>query len=265
MKRVLGYFLVFILAIIGFAVMTAPSHLLKYGEKFYQKSVSIERFSGKVIAGSVKNVVPNANLFSRLNLPFSKQLIKVKQLDWQIDFSKLLQAKIGTELQLTLNPRLWQNIITSKVYYHLDKTITAQNIQTKTKLKPLLTLVKQAPIASGDMVINLEKIVLKSGEIDALTGNIKINNFILFEQNIGKILATISLSDDKKQLLIKLTSSKTAKIKLDGLVKLGLDKTYKVSIKLSPNQNASTDLVDMLSLVGYASGKNRIVNLQGKL
>lgn len=264
MKNFTGYLLVFILAIIVFILSTAPTFLLTQPLKKVQHLLTVEQFSGKIIQGKAQNITLKPQLFSRLTMPIKSATFNIKTIDWQINLSQLQALKLGLDIKITLLKTFWQNPINFSIFIQKDKTIILKGLETQTSLESLFVLFKQAKLADAQVLVNVDKFIYKSGEIKALSGRIVMNNLVLFEQKIGKLVADISF-DQKQQLILIKPSGLNAKIGVSGLIKVDSKGRYDISIKLSPKANTDQNLADMLSLVGYASGKNRILKQIGRL
>lgn len=263
MKNFIGYLLVFVIAIIIFAISTAPTFLLTQPLKKVKHLLTIEHLSGKIINGSVQNITLKPKLFSKLTIPNKGTDFNIKTIDWNINLSQLQALELGLDIKLSLLKTLWQNPINFSIFVKKDQTIILKDLKTKTSLAPLFVLFGQNKFADAQILINIDEFINKLGKIQEISGRIVIKNLVLFEQKIGQLVADISF-DKKQRLIIIKPSSINAKIDISGLIKLDTKGNYNISIKLSPKASTTEDLTDMLSLVGYASGKNRIFKQTGK-
>ena len=260
MKNIFYYGLTLILAIIIFAILSAPVFLLRTPLESYKNLVTIEQLEGRIINGSAKIIKPNISFLSKIKLPIFKDNFLIDQIDWQFDLLALFNLKLKFYTKIYFD----HTRVKADIIGQIDGLLRIENLKTALQLVDILPLIKQLPSISGSFFIHADYIALKDNKLIDIVANVNITNFILFEQNIGQLIADISYDKTKEKILIKL-SSKQAKIDIKGVIGVDKEGNYQISIKLTPNRGIGQDLTDMLSLVGYQSGNSRIFKQNGKI
>lgn len=255
MKLFIYYISVFLLAIIVMTAWSAPSYLLK---PYIPKQITIDKLAGKIISGQAQKITMLAN-----QIPDIKQNLLLKQLDWRLQPLSLFLLKAA--VMITIDSE--QGKLSSNIIYHLlDGRLSADNINGQLNIQHLIKLSGNELPVTGKLTIQDGQVEYQSTQLDALSGQITLDNLVILEQFIGRVMIEATFNKKKKNIQFQLKSHPSnAKISISGAITLGLDGQYQVNMRLGANKQTPTSLKDALSLLGTQSGEDRVVKLTGKL
>ncbi len=261
MKKVIYYLLVFIIALIVIVIFSAPTILLKPQLIKYQNLIQINSLQGKIIDGAILGISLRKPLLKQINPKIKFNNLYISKLNWSLTDIGIFPLSISAKLKL----KIANKIITFNIKATRDNVIYLTGLNTNVSITDILKLLQQPPdIASGNLKITSKNIIINNKQIQDANLLINVNNFTLFEQKLGNILANIGYKKDKKTFLIKIKSLKS-KVDITGVINLALNGSYNISMQFSPNKNTNNDIKDMLLLIGDNSGGSRILKLKGRL
>ncbi len=261
MKKIIYYLLVFIIALIVIVIFSAPAILLKPQLAKYKNLIQINSLQGKIINGIALDINIKKPLLKQINSKIKFNNLNISKLSWELTGVEFFPLSIA----IKLNIKIKDTIIASNIKVTNDGDIYITGLNTDIDITSILSLLQQPKdIVTGNLKITSKSIIISNKQIKDANLVININNFSLFEQKLGNILADINYKKDKKSFLIKIKSLKS-KVDITGIISLALDGNYNISMQFSPNKSTNNDIKDMLSLIGTNSGGSRILKLKGIL
>ena len=179
----------------------------------------------------------------QINIPNQSPITDIQ---WSLNPASLLLAKISSDISGTIkNQKLVGNISMNAF-----GTVEATDVRARISSPVMQELIKM-PLGElgGVFNINIESIILNDSPIPNVTGNLKWNSAkltIAETVDLGHINIAVK-PNTVNQLTATITNSK-GQLSLDGTASIDEKKLYTLNLRITPEQNASSDITQSLSM-----------------
>ena len=227
------YIITGVLALILFLIINIPASLVINNFKNSAPQINIQNVSGTLWNGSAQQVtIQSKHVF--------------KNVGWSICLSHLLIAEACVELEAVYN----KNPLSGQLNVDLNKKIQGKNIKTTMSAQSLSQMITM-PMGEidGDISVDLATLNWKQGEIPSANGIIKwakASITIAETAHLGDV--TINLTESEENPVNAEISNQGGQLSIGGLASVNSKTDYNLDLNFTPNQKASKNLKDSLSL-----------------
>lgn len=227
------YLITGVVALALFLIISIPAAPVINAVKDKIPQIKIQNVSGTLWQGSAQQVtVQSKHVF--------------KNVTWSICIAHLLTGEACVEFDAIYN----KNPLSGQLSVDMNKTVTAKNIKTAMSAHDLSQMIT-IPMGeiSGDISVNLATVNLKQGSLPAANGIIKWDNAsitIAETAQLGDI--TITLTESEENPINANITNQGGQLAINGSVSVGEGTNYNLDLNLTPNNKASKNLKNSLSL-----------------
>ncbi|MDH5610908.1 MAG: type II secretion system protein N [Gammaproteobacteria bacterium] len=238
------YLIIGILALTLFLVINIPAALVINKFKNQIPQINIQNVSGTLWQGSAQQVTVQSRYV-------------FKNVSWSICIAHLLIAEACVELDTMYN----KNPLSGQISIGLNKIVQSKNITTTMSAQALSQMVT-LPMGevAGDVSINLATLDWQQGSIPSVSGIInwdKASITIAETAQLGDITITLSESEDNP--INAQISNQNGQLAIVGSAALKTTGNYSLDLTLTPNNKATSNLKNSLSLFAKPQGSGSFI------
>ena len=179
----------------------------------------------------------------QINIP---NQLPITNLQWSLNPASLLFAKLSSEVSGNLKNQKFIGNISMNAF----GTVEASDIRARIS-SPIMQELIQMPLGElgGVFNLNVESIVLDNSPIPELTASLKWNSAKLtIAETVELGHVSIDIKSNSTNQLIATISNLKGQLSLDGTASVDDKKLYTLNLRITPEENASSDITQSLSL-----------------
>ena len=170
----------------------------------------------------------------------------ITNLQWSLNPASLLIATLGSEVSGSIKNQKFIGNISMNAF----GAVEASDIRARINSSIMQELI-QMPLGElgGVFNLNIESIVLDNSPIPELTASLKWNNAKLtITETVDLGHVNIAIKPNSDNQLIATISNLKGQLSLDGTASVDDKKLYTLNLRITPEENTSSDITQSLSL-----------------